>query len=156
MNIFILDENKKLSAQYNVDRHVVKMILEQSQLLCGVHHISGGKDIPYKLTHKNHPSAKWSRASLSNYLWLCDYTMEICYEYTYRYEKIHKSQRVVEWCKDNLPEIPDIGLTPFAQALPDDLKDKDPIKAYRNYYIRDKKHLFSWKKREVPLWIRKY
>jgi hypothetical protein len=28
MNIFFLDENPKLSAQYHVDKHVVKMILE--------------------------------------------------------------------------------------------------------------------------------
>jgi hypothetical protein len=38
MNVFFLDENPKLSAQYHVDKHVVKMILETAQLLCGVHH----------------------------------------------------------------------------------------------------------------------
>ena len=38
MNIFILDYDVKKCAQYHVDKHVVKMILETAQLLCGVHH----------------------------------------------------------------------------------------------------------------------
>ena len=40
MNIFFLDENPTLSAQYHVDKHVVKMILETAQLLCSVHHVT--------------------------------------------------------------------------------------------------------------------
>jgi len=34
MNIFILDNNPKLAAQYHCDKHCVKMILESAQLLC--------------------------------------------------------------------------------------------------------------------------
>jgi len=40
MNIFFLDEDPTLSAQYHVDKHVVKMILETAQLLCGAHHVT--------------------------------------------------------------------------------------------------------------------
>jgi hypothetical protein len=87
MNIFFLDEDPTLSAQYHVDKHVVKMILETAQLLCGVHHATSQitDQVPYKLSHKNHPCAIWARTSLSNYLYLCELGLELCKEYTYRY-----------------------------------------------------------------------
>lgn len=158
MNIFILDKDQEKSAVYQVDKHIVKMALEQDQILCTTHHLSGTDPsiIPYRATHKNHPSSVWCRKSLSNYIWLCDFTTKICKEYTYRYGKIHKCEQVAEWCRENLPNIPDVGLTPFALAMPDDCKDPDPVKAYRRYYIKHKQHLFSWKKREVPYWIKEW
>ena len=154
MNIFILDEDHKLSAEYHVDKHIVKMPLELAQLLCTAHHLSGTdpKIVPYRATHNNHPCSIWTRTSKSNYLWLCKLGLELCYEYTYRYGKVHKCQSIIEWCSNNVPKIPDIDLTPFAQAMPEELKDPDPIKAYRQYYNRDKKHLFSWKHRKAPQW----
>lgn len=154
MNIFILDENQKLCAQHHVDKHIIKMPLETAQLLCTAHHLSNTTfEVPYRVTHQNHPCSKWTRASQSNYLWLCNLGLELCYEYSHRYGKVHKCQSVIFWCFKNIPDIPNFGLTSFAQALPEDLKDPDPVKAYRQYYIRDKKHLFSWKDREVPSWI---
>ena len=86
MNIFFLDFNTQKCAQYHCDKHVVKMILETAQLLCGVHHMipQVTPQVPYKLSHKNHPCAIWTRDSLSNYLYLCDLGLELCKEYTYR------------------------------------------------------------------------
>ena len=156
MNIFVLDSDLKLNAQYHADRHCVKMILEQVQLLTTTHHITktDPKTIPYNKTHCNHPCSIWVRSSLSNYKWLLKSTKELCREYTYRYGKIHKCEGVLKWCEENLPNIPDKGFTPFAQAMPDEYKDPDPIKAYRAYYRGAKKHLFSWKKRQEPYWIK--
>ena len=84
MNIFFLDEDPTMSAQYHVDKHVVKMILETAQLLCGVHHATAPDNtyVPYKLSHKNHPCSIWARTSLSNYLYLCELGLELCKEYT--------------------------------------------------------------------------
>lgn len=155
MNIFVLDSDPKLNARYHADKHCVKMILEQTQLLTTVHHMSGTNSdlIPYRKTHHNHPCSKWSRKSLSNYLWLLNATKELCKEYRYRYNKHHKCEQILKWCENNLPNIPDIGLTPFAQAMPDEYKNIDVVKAYRTYYLKAKSHLFSWKKRETPHWV---
>lgn len=40
MNIFMLDSNPELAAQYHYDTHIVKMILESAQILCTVNHKS--------------------------------------------------------------------------------------------------------------------
>jgi hypothetical protein len=157
MNIFFLDENPTLSAQYHVDKHVVKMILETAQLLCSVHHTTDQvtDQVPYKLSHKNHPCAVWARESLSNYLYLCELGLELGKEYTYRYGKRHKSIEVIEWCIINKPNIPDIGFTKPAMAMPDEFKVDSVVESYRNYYMGAKSDLASWKNREKPFWFGK-
>jgi hypothetical protein len=153
MNIFFLDFDTKKCAEYHCDKHVVKMILETAQLLCGVHHMSGS-DAPYKLSHKNHPCAIWSRTSLSNYLYLCDLGLELCKEYTYRYGKRHKSQDIIEWCLDNKPNIHDIDFTTPPLAMGDEYKvGNDVIESYRNYYREAKKSFAIWKNRSTPSWF---
>ena len=124
-----------MSAQYHVDKHVVKMILETAQLLCGVHHATAPDNtyVPYKLSHKNHPCSIWARTSLSNYLYLCELGLELCKEYTYRYGKRHKSQDVIEWCLINKPNVPDVEFTEPAKAMPDEYKVGDVVQSYRNY-----------------------
>jgi hypothetical protein len=132
------------------------MILETAQLLCGVHHMTDQvtDQVPYKLSHKNHPCAIWSRESLSNYLYLCDLGLELCKEYTYRYGKRHKSQEVIEWCVTNKPNICDKEFTEPARAMPNEYKVDSVVESYRNYYIGEKSKIAVWKNREIPEWFK--
>lgn len=153
MNIFILDNDAKKCAEYHTDKHVVKMILEHAQMMSTAVRVSG-LDSGYKIAHLNHPCTKWVRESLSNFLWLYDLTFYLNLEYRRRFNHSynHKSFDVV----DNLPNpnIKDIGLTPFAQAMPDKYKNKDSVSAYRLYYINEKSHLFNWTDTEEPVWLK--
>lgn len=152
MNIFVLDTNPSKCAQYHCDKHVVKMILETAQLLCGVHWVLNSS-APYKLSHRNHPCSIWTRECIENYVWLCDLGINLCKEYTYRYNKTHKSQQIIEWCITNLPRLRENGdLTPFALAMPDEYKVNCPIESYKNYYRGAKTSFASWKKRNTPEW----
>jgi hypothetical protein len=55
---------------------------------------------------------------------------------------------------ENVPCLPDIGLTEFAQAMPDKYKVKgDAVKAYRNYYNGEKARIAKWKNGNVPTWF---
>jgi hypothetical protein len=108
--------------------------------------------VPYKLSHKNHPCAIWARESLDNYLYLCELGLELCKEYTYRYEKRHKSQEVIEWCVTNKAQICYKGLTEPPKAMPDEYKVKDVVESYRNYYRGAKSGFAVWKNRQVPEW----
>lgn len=165
MNIFFLHLNQRKCAKWHVDKHVVKMILESTQLLCSAHHIFPNKNNlytpPYKLTHKNHPCSKWVRESLSNYKWLVKLAKELCFEYTYRYGKIHKCEAYIFELENNFPDIKDIGLTTPAQAMNEEYKSSDNnieniIEAYKNYYYFEKYDLHSWKKRNVPEFIKEF
>ena len=154
MNIFVLDENPNVCAQYHCDKHVVKMILETAQLLCGAHWTIGS-EAPYKLSHKNHPCSIWVRECVENYIWLCDLGIELCKEYTYRYGKKHKSQEIIEWCMVNIPKLKENGsMTKFALAMPDEYKvDYSVVESYRNYYRGAKTSFAVWKNRDVPVWF---
>tara|TARA_R100000734_G_scaffold19153_1_gene18667 strand:+ start:2751 stop:3209 length:459 start_codon:yes stop_codon:yes gene_type:complete len=152
MNIFILNEDPEIAAQELCDKHVVKMILETAQMLCSA--FPQG-EAPYKRTHYNHPCSVWTRKSLDNFNWLITHGLEMCYEYTRRYGKVHKSQAVIEWCELNKNSVvfPTKGLTTFAQAMPDQYKHKSAVEAYRRYYRTDKKSFAVWNHSEKPSWF---
>jgi len=157
MNIFVLDENPQVAAKMHNDKHVVKMILESAQLLCGVHHMTDPlttEQVPYKLSHKNHPCSIWARQCVENYIWLCDLGLALCEEYTYRYGKRHKSQDIIEWCLINEPNLKENGdITPFALAMPDECKTKTAVESYRLYYLTHKRDMSTWKNRKKPEWF---
>jgi hypothetical protein len=161
MNIFFLHLIPSICAQMHCDKHVVKMILETTQLLCSTWHIVDPESIIYKpyykLTHKNHPSTKWVRESIDNYKWLTELGKELCKEYTYRYGKIHKCEEYINNLAENIPDLPNIGFTQPAQAMPATYKDPlDSVEAYRTYYFFDKNRMLNWKKRDPPEWIKEY
>jgi len=156
MNVFVLDYDTKKCAQMHCDKHVVKMILETAQLLCGSHWMLCSDHVaPYKLSHKNHPCSIWVRECLENYVWLCDLGMELCIEYTHRYGKRHKSQDIIEWCMIYKPNIKELGdITPFPLAMPSECKVVgEAVESYRKYYIMYKKDFSKWTNREIPFWF---
>ena len=153
MNIFILDLDLIKCAQYHVDKHTVKMITESAQMLSTAVRLSG-IDAGYKITHQNHPCTKWTRLSLSNWMWLKNLALHLNDEWKFRYKHIqnHKSFDVIQSLP--IPDIVDSGLTPFVICMDNEFKlNNDPVQSYRNYYIKTKFKLFNWKNREIPEWI---
>ena len=167
MNIFFLHIDPKTCAQMHCDKHVIKMILETCQLLCSAWHMTDPCHIlytpPYKLCHKNHPCSIWTRENTSNYKYLCELGLELAKEYTYRYGKIHKSEKYIKELQNNIPPLPITNdVTHFTQAMPnmfksDDNKPDKVIEAYRTFYFFEKSHILSWKGkiagRDKPHWI---
>ncbi|CAB4141252.1 hypothetical protein UFOVP410_91 [uncultured Caudovirales phage] len=159
MNIFYLDSNPNLAAQYHLDKHVIKMILESAQLLCTSHRVISNnifnQNILYKSTHINHPCSIWCRSSINNYMWLYDLFVALCDEYMFRYDKVHKTDSLFRHMLKSPPSgILKINFTNPPQAMPEKYKCKDSVLAYRNYYIGEKYKFASWKKRNVPSWFK--
>ena len=163
MNIFVLDECPVISAQMQCDKHIVKMPLETAQMLCSVFHRHGqGHLVPYREVHKNHPCTLWTGDSVDNFIWLWKHGMELCFEYTRRYNKIHKCQQVImDLSKTDLGTLQyqDMEMTPHPQCMPDKYKSTElrihsnTVRAYRRYYVNDKKDIAKWEKsRPMPDW----
>ncbi len=160
MNIFFLDKSPDDAAEMHCDKHIVKMILEYSQLLSTAHRVLDGDDVHpdlYKIAHKNHPSTIWTRSSIQHYSWLYRLFRMVSAEYSLRYSnsefKVHKSWdklgKILEWAPKN---IKDTGWTDPPQCMPDYCKDDDVVKAYRNYYILEKSNFAVWKYSRTPKW----
>ena len=157
MNIFLLDSNPKNAAQMMCDKHVVKMILESAQMLCTAHHISD-KNVPkhfYRMTHQNHPCTRWVTQATGNYKWLFQHFSSLCKEYTYRYGKIHLTQKKL-WNElkhppKNLPHGP---RTYFVLAMPEKFKCDCAVTSYRNYYRhKSRQFVMKWSRRKKPKWL---
>lgn len=154
MNLFILHTDPKVAAQYNCDSHVCKIILESAQMLCLAHWAENTPAPYYSKSQMNNPISVWVRTTKANYEWTLYHAEALLTEYTYRYNKIHKTTSIVEWCDNNRPKnIPDSELTPFHQSMPDYCKRPDPVKAYREYYIHEKRNLCRWTGTPTPDWF---
>lgn len=150
MNIFVLDNDPIKAAEQQCDKHVVKMILETAQMLCSVH---PNGDAPYKRTHYNHPCTIWSRQSLDNYEWLLLHGLSLSGEYRKRYGRQHKSEKVIKWCMENIPQLPRLGITKQPLCMPNQFKTGSVVQSYRNYYNGDKSRFAEWKHGNTPSWF---
>lgn len=176
MNIFFLDKDPQLAAEYHHDKHVVKMILETAQLLSTAHRVLDGvqyidqstgrkikrwkmndefmEDRLYKATHINHPSNIWARESSENYEWLYQLFVCLCYEYTHRYGKVHATCKKLAVVLGQVPRnIKNGPMTKMPQAMPEDYRTSDSVQAYRNYYIGAKKNQSKYTNRKAPDWL---
>jgi hypothetical protein len=151
MNIFVLDKEPDIAAEYLCDKHIGKMCIETAQLLSSAVILSGGTS-RYKLTHKNHPCAIWTRETQSNYLWLYKHGIAMGIEFKKRYGKIHKSSLVIASLQKDYLLLPEGELTPFALAMPDEFKSEDVVESYRLYYLVEKERIAQWNHSDPPSW----
>jgi len=173
MNIFVLHLDPSICAKYHCDKHVVKMIIETTQLLytclwicfnnideiikTAPYTLSGNQG--YKMVSKNHPCSIWLRESVSNYEWLIRLGFALCDEYKLRYGKEHACLEHIQWLECVVPDIPDIGITKFKIVMPEICKIdnysnfKNVTESYRNYYKMEKKKFAKWTNREMPEWF---
>ena len=153
MNIFVLDTDPIIAAQMQCDKHVVKMTLETAQLLCSAVIVNGGV-APYRLTHKNHPSTKWATRNRANFMWLIEHGKALAKEYTFRYGKEHKCEKIFFELEKVSSIIPDGKLENFALAMPNEYRSEDSVKSYRKYYVGEKTSFAKWTKRKAPDWFK--
>ena len=177
MNLFILDKNPQIAAQYHCDIHCSKMCLETAQLLSTAHRVLDGRvtrglskngrkqtiykltdtikdELLYKATHVNHPSSVWVRESVENYSWAYKLFMYLSNEYEKRYNKQHLSWNKL---RDKLlippANIAKKELTAFKLAMPEEYKSSCPVESYRLYYKKDKARFAKWDKlNNIPEW----
>lgn len=170
MNLFLLSLDRKQCVRWYADKHIVKMILELTQLLYGVWGAVEGEkwrqtapEGSYKMTHINHPIAVWMRGSKENYNFAASYAHPMLEEYTRRYRKIHACSRHIDWLVVHTPpSLPNLPLTQMPQAMPDTykLRDRvgtmeDTVVAYRQYYAGEKiKEIkMTYTDTEWPEWL---
>ena len=185
MNLFLLSKNIQECVKHLCDKHCVKMILETCQVLYCAWHCRSPLPFdnglpPYKKTHSNHPIAIWVRHCEDHYQWTCMYGLLLCYEYTHRYGKVHKTQlhleRLYQWgfppkvLEEQPPKkklkvwiyatsgIP-ITFEYFPLCMDETsyvMTDEgyNAVESYKKYYKTKKdKFKMEWRYSEKPLWF---
>ena len=173
MNIFFLSRKPGQCARWHYDKHVVKMILESTQILYTVNHVHGGtrhilESAPlcsssgnrgYKMHAKNHPSVRWATESLTHYEWLIELALNLAKEYQHRFGfgRVHACYEHIMWLKNYKNDaIVDRGwLRDPPPAMPDEIRNQytSSVLAYRAYYNGPKKYMLKYTNRHVPHWL---
>jgi hypothetical protein len=166
MNIFFLDKNPELCAQYHCDKHIPQQINTIANILSTVMRKSG---IIYGIYggNKNHPYVLWAEEEDGNFLWLRRLGMGLCEEYSFRYSYSGADSHAMEHIiRDCYPESSkkafgwenqkkETKMTKAPQCIPSYFKCYNIIKAYRDYYLVEKAGMLIYTKRNVPEWIEK-
>jgi hypothetical protein len=121
MNIFATFPCPIRSAQYLDDKRVIKMILENAQMLSAAAHRHGvWRESLYKVAYQNHPCTLWVGDSISNVLWLYKHSIALndIYMSNISFAE-HKSMGVIrEAVSLMIGHVHELGLTPFANCTP--------------------------------------
>ena len=162
MNRFIIEFNVEDIAKSLCDLHIVKMPLEEAQMLCTAlwHHapeFAEDCDL-YKPVHQKHPCTLWAMHNAGNYRYAYSLYCAMRDEYTYRYGKVHGASKHREALYTGEEYIPEGWQTPQPQCFSglDHLKTDEqfPIKAYREFYKADKLKFARYSKgRSMPEWM---
>jgi hypothetical protein len=175
MNIFYLCHKPSRCARWHCDKHVVKMILETTQLLYTAHWVLSKmpdlrtaptlKGNPAQhgyqsISNPKHPSAIWVRESLDHYQWLCLLGIALCEEFQHRFgaHKAHSCEEHLYWLLRNPPpSLKATGWRQPPQAMPEQYKrSRDSIVSYRVYYKENKgkeRGILTYTKRHRPHWL---
>lgn len=154
MNIFYFTHNPDLNSKLLDDKRLIKMVLETTQLLSNGLYLNNQKS-PYKPTHLKHPCSIWAARSKGNWNWLKTYGLALAKEYTRRYKRKHKCEKIIRSMKGLNKKNNRFYKPP--QCMPDKYKSSKTSTAYINYYIGEKlnpnyfKHTYKkvylfWKK----------
>ena len=151
MNIFATNRFPAESAICLPDKHIVKMPLECCQMLSIVasdwYHSYGilpkEDGTPYKTekgAFRNHPCTKWAAETMDNAYWLIKWGLNLCQEYTFRYNRTHSCEGTLTHAYYLFPKGKITDVTPFARAMPDEYKYDMSITTFDAYkmYIASK------------------
>ena len=180
MNIFALSENPVKAAKEMLDKHVVKMPTETCQMLhtnalfneyvdkfgeepslrqLKQYH-TDTESILMKPAMLNHPSTIWARENNHNTKWLYEHGMALCEEFTFRYNKVHGSEKRIEDIS-KLVNGNILHATPVNIAMLDKYRIPNNygnhcweyvIDSYRHYYLEGKWEFAEWRKNRMPEW----
>ena len=163
MNRFLIDHHPDAIAKGLCDQHIVKMPLEEAQMLCTSlwHHAPeyAKEHSLYKAVHQKHPCTLWAMESQANYHFALNLYNAMLEEYTYRYGKKHGAGKHYKALSNGMRFIPDGDLTPHPQCFSghDALRTNEfwPIQAYRAFYRVDKAKFARWTRgRSKPEWMK--
>ena len=168
MNIFVLHLDPVKAAQMHCDKHVVRCITEQTQLLSFVHRIYDQEHadrcgmFAQNSAHLRHPSTLWLAKNTRNYAWGYALLEALLAEYEYRYgfnpqkyvrtralmKALSKPPKAMPKVKPGTPKAFAVVMSRYPECIVD-----DPVECYHNYYRQVKAHFAKWTRRRAPKWF---
>jgi hypothetical protein len=183
LNLFVLSECPVEAAQLQCNIHINKMTVESAQMLSTAHRMldghpekrpsKSGKRLSthyihpdseldntlYKAVHYHHPCTVWTMQTSSNYEWHYQHFVALATEFTYRYEKQHRSFLALKDILKKPPKNIPIGQQtewPLAMGSnPECMFKGDAVRSYQAFYqTKQERFKMVWSKRPTPDWFK--
>lgn len=87
-------------------------------------------------------------------MWAVQYGLSLCEWFTKTRKKTHGCESVLHWARHNIDNVV-FGTnrqTPFVLAMPEEYRQQDPVEAYRNYFLGEKRKLAVWEQGQPDWW----
>jgi len=181
MNRMFLGQKKNgepcriMSAHYLCDQHVVKLAVEEVQMLVSACLNNGApadlmpetkRGTIHKGGYRSHPMTRWTGESTGNFDYAMEHALSICFEFQIRYGKQHFAEKQLMWIRDAVlydkgkpkslrdfipwgPMTEPPRCVNQSQGRNLDLLDASKyttVEAYREFYIREKRGFATWAK----------
>lgn len=173
-NFFYLDRDTRRNVAAYGDKHLNKMLLEYTQMLCTVHHeLSLEKNAKlYRATHVKHPVITWIKESEAHWNLVYETAAELAEEKRRRmdrakragirctWKRVHKSEAMLHYVHSVRPIAHFIYGKAWHRDPPLCMPEKyqrpdDVIGSYRAYYAGEKAAFLKWEPyAETPEFIK--
>lgn len=169
VNIFLLDNDVKKAAEYHIDIHIAKGILELAWVFYTVRYNLKMQTDAFYLKRRwiNNGCVLWTQASYANYNFLFRLASALNNEMRFRnskkgipyndhkcYEHMHKTYN-----EENILKVKsffnEFEITKAYLAMPSIYHTENDVLSYRAYYFFYKRYRMpsiSWKNRNIPYW----
>ncbi len=149
MNIFLLHEDPDECAKALCDKHINKMCIEAVQIAnTGLNEVGLSDHSFYGSTHTGQPWCEFVGKSFDHFQFVVRHAQALGREFLRRYDSRHTSHDKLRqnWRYDDMRAIErEMGRADpmqvhadLPQTMPDEYKDSDVVKAYRQYYVNEK------------------
>lgn len=139
MQLFVLDSDPELCAQYLNDCHVKSMCADWARALSAWNELD--------------PVSDWAWSTADNYAWLRELLFWTNMEYRWRFRR-GNHRLADELLSGPRPRIEAEGFTVPPIMVPRRYFDEDPVTACRRYYYARKRSQSQWSKRPTPWFMR--
>jgi hypothetical protein len=103
MQIFLTNPDFSQCAKDLDDKRLNKIIVESAQIAstalwinrCDIAETLYSQGEIYLPTHEHHLLCRWASENYNNFLFVIYYASSLCREYTYRFNKKHKTERII-------------------------------------------------------------
>ncbi len=97
MNIFVVHSNPTICARTLDNVRLNKMIVETGQIISTVLRTKYNDKTKklYKAAYLNHPCIKWAQENPQHLVWLIHLFFEYTKEYTFRFHKVHLTEKTL-------------------------------------------------------------
>ncbi len=155
MNIYYLHPCARVCAEWLHDKHTSKQCEEVASLLSTAVQFQICEAVPelQKESCLNHPWLPWAMESIDHIIWLYDYYNALIDKMKNMFHREDREWKFTQAIRKQLVRFPRNGWVDPPQIVPGDCRREKVTDGYRDFYLKCKVKVGSYRRVQVPYWV---